>query len=85
MGKKTKHSEIESDANEKNFENSKEEAKKREQIIIELEEKIQQFEEMKLNYIESEEKLAKLYALGVIDNFGEPISFLPDAPTDMKF
>ena len=85
IGKEEKHWKIESDVNEKNFENLKEEAKKREQIIIELEEKIQKFEEMKLDYIESEEKLAKLYAFDVIDSLGEPISLLPDAPTDMKF
>ena len=42
------------------------------------------FEQQKLEFIESEEKLAKLYHLGIVDNNGEYLGEMQDNADEMK-
>ena len=83
VGRKRKHWEIESDATEINFQKMKEKVKEKDKVIDELKDKIKQFEMMKLDYIESEEKLAKLYTHGIIDSLGDPIDPQNEGYADM--
>ena len=84
VGRKRKHWEIESDATGLNFQKMKEEVKEKDKVIDDLEDKIKQFEMMKLDYIESEENLAKLYTLVIIDSLWDPIDPQHEGYTDMQ-
>ena len=45
---------------------------------------IDKFESKRLGFIEDQEKLEKLYQMGVIDNKGDPIPFHLPNEDDMK-
>ena len=45
---------------------------------------IQKFELERWEFIKDQEKLARLYELGVIDSKGEPVPFNPSDEDDIK-
>ena len=49
-----------------------------------LQEKLDQFEDLKLKYYEDEDKFHKLYEMRIIDDKGDPIPYLPDREDDMR-
>ena len=83
-GRKRKYWEMERDAQEKNLLAVEKEAKEKDKIIDDLSKQIRKFEEEKLDYHESQDKLAKLYTLGRIDSNGDPLEFNPEDFANMK-
>ena len=57
---------------------------KKNKIIDDLSKQIRKFEEEKLDYHESQDKLAKFYTLGIIDSNGDPLEFNPEDFANMK-
>ena len=59
--------------------------KLKERIIEELKEEVKEFEQQKFQFLKSEEKLAKLYTVGLIDSNGDVIPVTPlDDSDEMK-
>ena len=56
----------------------------KDRTIIDLEEKLDQFEDLKLKYYEDEDKLHKLYEMRIIYDKGNPILYLSDREDDMR-
>ena len=52
--------------------------------IDELKEQIEKFESLKVKFIEDEDKLHRLYEMGIIDSAGDFIPYKSDDETDMK-
>ena len=50
----------------------------KDKAIEKLKEQIAIFEKLKMKYLENEDKLQKLFDMGVIDNEGEYIPYKPD-------
>ena len=51
---------------------------RKDKVIKKMEDQIKEFEAEKIIYFETQEKLDKLYHLGVIDNAGDFIPYHPD-------
>ena len=75
---------MERDEYDKNYNELEKNSKKKDKTIRDLIEKVVQFEEVKLKWDESQEKLGKLYELGVIDSQGDCISIPPEDRDDMR-
>ena len=75
---------MERDAQEKNLLAVEKEAKEKDKIIDDLSKQIRKFEEEKLNYHESQDKLEILYTFGIIDSNGYPLEFNPEDFANMK-
>ena len=55
----------------------------KEKVISGLQEKLANFEKLKAEYLKDEERLEKLYAMGIIDHEGEYIPYKPDDRNEM--
>ena len=75
---------MERDEYDKNYNELEKDSKKKDKTIRDLIEKVVQFEEVKLKWDESQEKLGKLYELGVIDSQGDYIPIPPEDRDDMR-
>ena len=53
-------------------------ANKQEKVISKLQQQIEHFEKQRQDFFEAQDKLDKLYQLGVIDSAGDPILAKPD-------
>ena len=82
--RKRKFNEIEENKNDEKVELLSKQNKQKEQTIEKLKEMIQKFELERLELIEDQDKLARLYELGVIDSKGESVPFNPSDEDDMK-
>ena len=77
-GRKRKYWEMERDEKEKALTDLEKQNLQKDKIIDEMKQQLKDFEEQKLDYIDSTEKLSKLYHQGIIDSNGEYIGALLD-------
>ena len=71
--RKRKHSQIEKDEEEKKEVAHKKEIEEMTHTILNLKQKIDDFESVEQENESNSKKLAKLFNMGIIDEYGEPI------------
>ena len=77
-GRKRKHEEVKEEEKKILTKGIKSVKLEKDKAIEQLKEQIEKFESLKMKYLDNEDKLHKLYEMGVIDNDGEYIPYKPD-------
>lgn len=57
----------------------------KDKVIDKLSEQIAKFENLKMKYLANDDKLQKLYDMGIIDNQGEYIHYKPGEEDEMRW
>ena len=83
-GRKRTFEDIEKDKEEYFSDEIKRAKKEKEEASEELKLQVEKFEKLKMDYLEDESRLAKLYEMGVIDSKGDYMPNSPDDHDDMK-
>ena len=78
LGRKRKIWELEHTYTEQALEEFTMKANKQEKVISKLKQQIEHFEKQRQYFFEAQDKLDKLYQLGVIDSTDDPILAKPD-------
>ena len=81
---KRKREDVEEENKERLIEGFESAQLEKDKAIEKLKEQITNFEKLKMKYLENEDKLQKLFDMGVIDNEGEYIPYKPDDEDEMK-
>ena len=82
--RKRKREDVEEENKERLIEGFESAQLEKDKAIEKLKEQITNFEKLKMKYLENEDKLQKLFDMGVIDNEGEYIPYKPDDEDEMK-
>ena len=75
--RKRKREEVEEENKERLSERLESAKLEKEKVIEKLKEQKAMFEDVKIKYVEDEDKLHKLFDMGIIDNEGEYIPYRP--------
>ena len=82
--RKRKREDVEEENKERLIEGFESAQLEKDKAIEKLKEQITNFEKLKMKYLENEDKLQKLFDMGVIDNEGEYIPYKPDDEDEMR-
>ena len=83
-GRKIKYWEMERDDKEKSLVTLQKLNEQKDKAISKMEQQLKDYELQKLDLIDSEEKLAKLYHMGIIDSNGEYLGGIQNDPDNMS-
>ena len=83
-GRKRTFEEVEEEKAEHVAEILKRAEKDKLKAIEDLKIQLEEYEKLKMEYLEDESKLAKLFEIGIIDTKGEYVPFNPDDQDEMK-
>ena len=82
--RKRKREDVEEENKERFIEGFESAQLEKDKAIEKLKEQITNFEKLKMKYLENDDKLQKLFDMGVIDNEGEYIPYKPNDEDEMK-